>query len=197
MTVANPNAPFGLRPVRHFAGGIVRLSEGYTVADQYGTSLFIGDPVLVTGTGCNLGIAAAGNGDKISGVFAGCEYQNSLGDTIWSKYWPASTATYNAQGAKAIIYDDPWIVYEVMFATVATTDIRNLANLVAGNGNAQTGLSGWTAAAPAGGANQLKVLRLPTSEVNPGGIANNYGAYGVAQVLLAQHELLSGTMTGI
>lgn len=190
MTVANPNAPFGLRVVRHRSGGTVRLSE-YAIADQYGTNLFLGDPVLVTGTGTNIGIAAAGTSNKITGVFAGCEYQNALGDTIWSKYWPTGTVTLNAKGAKCFVIDDPDVMFEVMFDTLAAADVRALANLVAGAGNTKTGLSGWTAAHPPGaGENQVKIMALPLSEVNPGSVPNNYGAFAVAQILIGQHELV-------
>lgn len=189
--VANPNAPFGLRAVSHLKGGVIRYNGGYVIPDQYATNLFLGDPVLANGTGKQIGIAAAATSGKVSGVFAGCKYVNALGDTIFSKFWPANTITKNAQGATAFVFDDPDILFEVMFDTLAAADVRALANLVAGVGSTITGLSGWSAAHPPGaGENQLKIFDMPVSETNPGGIPNNYGAFAVAQVLIAQHELL-------
>lgn len=185
--MVNPNAPFGLRPVRHMKGGVIRANE-YNIADQYATALFLGDPVVATGTGINIGIATAGSSSVISGVFAGCEYLNALGDTIFSKSWPASQVTDLRQPIKAFVYDDPDLLFEIQFATLAAADIRQLANLVSGVGNAQTGLSAWTAAAPITTENQLKIFRL-SNEVRPGGVPNAYGAFAVAQVLIAFHEL--------
>lgn len=189
--VANPNAPFGLRAVSHLKGGVLRYNGGYAIPDQYATGLFLGDPVLCNGSGKQIGIAAAATNGKISGVFAGCKYVNQLGDTIFAEYWPANQITKNAVGAVAYVWDDPDILFEVMFDTLALGDVRALANLVAGAGSTVTGLSGWTAAHPPGaGENQLKIFDMPVSETNPGGIPNNYGAFAVGQVLIAQHELL-------
>lgn len=193
--MANPNAPFGLRPVRHLFGGVIRPNE-YTIADQYNTSLYLGDPVTCTGTGKNIGIATAANSGKITGVFQGCEYLNALGDTIWSERWPASTVTDTRQTVKAFVLDDPFILFEIQFDTLAAADIRALTNLVSGNGNDKTNLSGWTAVAPAGGgANQLKIYGL-SGVTSQGGAINAYGAYAVGQVLLAQHEM-AGNMAGL
>jgi len=192
--MANPNAPFGLRPVKHLFGGVVRPNE-YNIADQYGTALYLGDPVVATGTGKNIGIASAGTSNKLTGVFAGCEYQNSLGDTIWSEYWPASTVTLSGSTIKAFVYDDPFILFEIQFDTLAAADVRALANLVSGTGDAVRRLSGWTAAHPPGsGENQLKIYSLPS--MVGGSNINAYGSFAVAHVLLAQHEM-AGNMANL
>lgn len=189
--MANPNAPFGLRPVRHLFGGVMRPNE-YNIADQYGTALFEGDPVVCTGTGVNISIATAASSGVITGVFAGCEYVDSLGDTKFSKYWPASQVTKAGSIIKALVFDDPHLLFEVQFATLAAADIRQLANLVSGVGNTLTGTSGWTAAAPVTTENQLKIYRLSNC-VSPGGVANAYGTFAVAQVQIAFHELAANT----
>lgn len=187
--MTNPNAPFGLRPCRHRKGGVIRPSE-YTIADQYGTSLFMGDPVLCTGTGTNIGIATAGASSNITGIFWGCEYLDAFGNTQWSKYWPAGTVTKTVQAVRAWVYDDPDISFEVMFDTLAAGDVRALANLASAAGSTVTGLSGWTGVVPPGSTeNQIKILSLPTSLINPGGVQNAYGAYAVAEVMINRHEL--------
>lgn len=185
--MTNPNTPFGLRPTRHMFGGVIRENE-YKIADAYGTALYVGDPVLATGTDTNIGIAAAAADGKITGVFNGCKYRNTLGDTIFSKVWPAAQATYNAEGAVALVYDDPFIEYDIMFDNLVAADIRAIANLVSGTGNAQTGQSAWTAIKPPGSTeNQLKIVSL-SGTVLPGGIPNAFGLYAVARVLLNTHE---------
>lgn len=194
--MVNTNAPFGLRPVRHLFGGEMRLSE-YNIADQYGTALYLGDPVVCTGTGRNIGIASAATSGKLTGVFAGCEYVDAVGNTQFSKFWPAATVTQTVQAVKAFVYDDPFILYAIQFNTLAIGDVRALANLVSGAGNAQTGLSGWTAIAPPGaGENQLKIYSVPTGEIQMNGNINAYGAFAIAHVLLAQHEL-AGNMANL
>ena len=186
--MTNVNAPFGLRPVRHSRGGVIRASE-YTIADQYGTSLFTGDPVKETGTGKNIGIASAGASNKITGIFAGCEYVDALGETKFSKYWPASTVTKSGTTVKALVYDDPDIEFEVQFDTLAAADVRALANLASGAGNTVTGLSGWTGVAPPGSTeNQVKIMDVPPV-IGANGVTNAYGTYAVAAVLISQHVL--------
>lgn len=194
--MANTNAPFGLAPVRHMFGGVIRANE-YTIADGYSTALYTGDPVATTGTGKNIGIATAASG-LITGVFQGCEYVNALGDTIWSKYWPASTAIKTGTTAKAFVIDDPFVLFAVRSDStgVAAADIRLLTNLAAGTGDAYSGLSGWYSTGLASSESQLKIVEL-SGEPNPGGAANAYGAYAVVNVLIANHEFNTGSMTEV
>lgn len=195
--MANSIAPFGLRPIRHYFGGLVRTNE-YTIADGYTTSLFQGDPVRVTGTGKVIGIGTAGSSSAMTGVFNGCRYVNSLGDTIFSKYWPASTAIKAGTVAYADVFDDPLILYAIQSGAtgVAAVDIRLLTDLVSGAGSTFTGQSGWSCAGLAGSENQLKVMGL-ADLVYPGGVANDYGAYAVIEVLLGKHELIATAPTEV
>lgn len=191
--MSNPNSAFGLRPFRHRRGGIIRL-EHCTIADQYGTDLFVGDPVLKTGTGLNIGIATAGSSGKVSGVFAGCRYVASNGETYWSNYWPASTVIKTGTVVDAMIWEDPDIIYEIQMDTLAEADVGRLTNLVSGSGSTLRGLSGWSAAGVAGSEDQLKIIGLGSgSRMNSSNVQeqNAYGAYAVAQVMLATHEGLS------
>lgn len=190
--MANPNTPFGLMPVRHYMGGVIRQNE-YTIADAYSTSLFMGDPVLVTGTGKNIGIATAGSSGIVTGVFAGCKYVNAAGDTIFGKYWPASTALKSGTVATALVYDDPFILYAVQFDATGfvAAGVRQLADLVSGAGDAATGRSGWYAAYAAGSENQLKLMDLADQWVHSAGLVNAYGAYAVGLVMLGKPELVA------
>jgi hypothetical protein len=70
--MANANGPRGLKAVRKLGGGNISLTE-YTIAKDYGTAIYTGDVVEMTGTGRNIAKAAAQNEDNI-GVFAGCRY---------------------------------------------------------------------------------------------------------------------------
>jgi hypothetical protein len=80
--MANVDRPIGLRPLRHLGGGEVRMN-GYTIASGYNVSLGAGDPVIMTGTGRNIAVAAASE-DGCIGVFYGVRYTNAAGERKYS-----------------------------------------------------------------------------------------------------------------
>jgi len=185
--MANTNAPFGLRPVRLFNGGDIRSTE-YSIASAYGTKIYLGDVVQMTGTGTNIEVAAGGNVDNI-GVFAGCSYINEQGRPTWSHYWPASSSFTQV---KAYVWDDPNIIFEAQADTLAEADIGLLADWDDGTGSTLTGLSGRSLAASSGATTgkSLRILRLAPT---PG---NAYGAYAKVEVMFQEH-VLKGTVSGV
>lgn len=186
--MANTNAPSGFKPIKHLTGGAIRLSE-YSIASGYGTAIYSGDRVEMTGTGTNVAKSAAGNTDDI-GTFAGVMYVDSVGNQVFSKHWPASTT---ATDIRALVYDDPNIVFEVQCDTLAEADVGQLVDLNVGTGSATTGLSGAYADVGAGTATTgktFKILRLVPR-------ANNaYGAYAKAEVIAVEHAH-SGVVSGV
>ena len=105
--MANQDAAFGFRPVRHLSGGLIRRNE-YTVAANYGTDIFHGQAVKAVTAG---GIEAAAAGDVLLGIFGGCFFTDpTTSKPTFSNYYPAST---NASDIVAYVYDDPRIVFEV------------------------------------------------------------------------------------
>ena len=72
--MANKDAAFGFRPVRHLTGGLIRTNE-YKIAANYGTSIFQGTPVLaVTAGGIEVADDSSGTPSVILGIFGGCFY---------------------------------------------------------------------------------------------------------------------------
>lgn len=67
-------AAYGFQPLRHLSGGEIRTSE-YTIAIDYSTEIFSGDPVKFVAAG-TIEVAAAGN--VILGVFQGVSYKNPM-----------------------------------------------------------------------------------------------------------------------
>jgi hypothetical protein len=105
--MANKDAAFGFKPVRHLSGGEVRTNE-YKIAANYGTSIYQGQAVLAVTAG---GIEAAAAGNVILGIFGGCFFTHpTTGKPTFSNHYPAST---NASDIVAFVYDDPRIVFEV------------------------------------------------------------------------------------
>jgi len=105
--MANKDAAFGFRPVRHLSGGELRTNE-YKIAANYGTAIYQGQAVIAVTAG---GIEAAGAGNVVLGIFAGCFYTDpTTSKPTFSNHYPAST---NASDIVAQVYDDPRIVFEV------------------------------------------------------------------------------------
>lgn len=185
--MANVDRAFGLRPVYHTAGGVIRRSE-YFIADDYATAIFTGDPVLTSGSGKEINIGTAGG--NIVGVFDGCQYVNDQGEVIYSRYWPAAQSILTGTTAVAYVYDDPAIMFAVQVATdgtgITAAMIGQLADLASGTGDTSTGISGWELTAPAGAEAQVRIMELNKT---PG---NAYGEHAVVNVLIGEHELRNG-----
>lgn len=187
--MANPNAPFGFRPARHLTGGVVRYSDVYTIADAYATSLAVGDLVVRTGTGNNIAVGVDGvAGAAAIGVFGGCKYRDTLGNILYRSVWIASTPTFNAEGATALVYDDPNIVfYGRMSLAIAATDFGQFAGLVATAPSTALGVSrqAINSADITSTLDNFKLLRLlPT-------VGNDIGNYAQVEVVISFHELRS------
>jgi hypothetical protein len=141
------NAPFGLQPVCSINGGSwtekVNEYEIYASDDgatTYNTSIFTGDPVM-WGTSVG-GTAAAGKigtvirwtpvfadaapstwnagvALPILGVFMGCEYYSVDSPTVsvFKNYWPGAAQVQPGTSIKALILDDPNVVYNIQVSS--------------------------------------------------------------------------------
>ncbi|MEY1555323.1 hypothetical protein AB3Y40_06775 [Yoonia sp. R2331] len=186
--MANSDTPFGLKPIRHRNGAAYNGAVNpYYVPAGYGTALFVGDPVVKTGTSnstivtapgageFNVGAlpavnkAAAGDTNAITGVIVGfAPDPNGLERT----YNPASTERV------ALVCDDPDVVFEIQAdGAIAATQVGLNAVLIYTNsGDTGTGLSGaeldTTSDVPAATAtNQLTIQRVVNREDNEAGSA--------------------------
>jgi hypothetical protein len=209
--MSNPNAPFGLRPVRYLDGRPYAPSiGGYTIADSYATAIGTGDLVILnpagstyTGPaafdpGLNINKAALSgsvvNSTPVLGVFLGATWNLTDGSIFFRPYWPASQTTFSAQGAyDVLVSDSADIVYEVQFDVTGFTpaQVGTYAQLDAPTTYDANGKSTAFATSPGGttvstATNQLKILGLSKKPRN--GQQNVYGAYAVAEVLLVQHR---------
>lgn len=186
--MANVNSPFGLRPVRHAGGGEIRTNE-YTIASAYATAIYKGQVVQQTSDG-SLIVSEAGNVDNI-GVFDGVSYNDATGKQIFSNYWPAGQVATNI---KAIVYDDPMIVFQMQSDATgaAAVDIGSGADLITTTGSASTGIVATVldTAAQATTGKTFRILRI----VNDG--VNVAGPYSLVEVLFNEH-VLKGVISGV
>lgn len=184
--MANANAPFGFRPLRHLRGGIIRPNSAgeWRIADGYNTAIYYGHPVKLADDG-TIQLAAAG--DRMLGIFAGCQFVAADGEVHFEKYWPASQDLpgSSVNYARAYVFDDPDIAFVVQSGgTPGVTNIGNLADHVAGTANTvmqRSGayLSGTMADTKAG----FRILDI----VNEPG--NVIGQYAKLIVQIYEHEL--------
>lgn len=182
----NQAAYYGLKPVRHLVGGVIRPSEAFSIASGYGTALAVGDLVAKSGLGTNVIIAVNGVvGVKAIGVFAGCKYSDTLGNILYRTIWPAGQVTNGAADAVALVYDDPNIVYRVRAsAGLAATDVGQFAGYTVGAPNTSLGISQGKldSADITGTLDNLKIINLLQV------VGNSFGTNAEAEVLLSFHE---------
>lgn len=198
--MANANRPSGLTPVLYLNGspydGKARL---YSIAANYGTALYIGDPVISSGTADSNGvpgIAIYGGTGAIRGVIVGLSrYEGMVGNpaNLDITYRPASDPNV----WYAMVVDDPNVIFEVQEnsngTALAATDIGLNTILKSGTGNGF--VSGWqlssaTDAAPATTA--TLAVRLLGLTRRPAG-TNVFGAYAKHLIQINVHELGHGT----
>lgn len=187
--MANTNAPYGFRPVRHLTGGQLTTND-YPIDPTYTTKIFRGD-VVEGVAGGTIELAEAGNVDNI-GVFYGCTYVNASGEQKFSPYW---TGEASATNIMAHIYDDPNIIFQVQSDStgIAADDLNALADLngTQANGSTKTGLSAHTLNGTVGTTDKtFRVLRL----VNDG--ENVAGAYADVEVIFVEH-VNKGVVAGV
>jgi hypothetical protein len=185
--MANTNAPFGFKPVRHLAGGTIRSNE-YTINTSgttgFNDNIFCGDAVVLNADG-TIEIGAVAN--RVTGIFDGCQYVASDGSIVFSRNWVASTAVKTGTSITCWVYDDPNIVFEVQATTYAATDKGLIIDHVVGTGNTSTGQSGSYAdmgdtTVTSGG---FRVLGLVPR------VGNEVGSYARIEVKMSDSTLAS------
>ena len=204
--MANIDSPFGLRPVRHKHGAPYNgAATPYYIPSSYGTALFVGDPVVKTGTSNTAAVtvpgagslaigtlpeinkATAGDGNRITGVIVGF---SPLPSDLGKNYNAASTERV------ALVCDDPSVVFEIQAdgAIPAASVGLNAVLIYTHSGSTTSGLSGveldTTSDVPAADAsNQLVILRAVNREDN-----DTTSTWARVLVMINQHTESMGTV---
>ena len=143
------DGPYGYKPVNLIGGqSFAGSTREYSIAYNYGTSIFFGDPVVITNGFVNIATLPINTTNTTVGVFMGCSYTDPVTkQKRFSQYYPANTL---AGDIKAIICDDPDAVFRIAVVTAAgVTTIGSASQLTVGvnlagsstTGNAATGNS--------------------------------------------------------
>lgn len=148
--MANANIPRGLVPVRYRSGAPYNGAANiYYVPSTYATSLYIGDPVVITTDASDAnGVqtveigAAAGTAVGILGPIVSLAFFDGspvLRDS--GRYHAASTAGY------VLVADDPELLFEIQedgdAGAMGVGAVGRNAQLISGTGSTVTGWSGW------------------------------------------------------
>lgn len=196
--MANVNQPSGLSPVGHLLGlNWNQRAARYYIASNNGSAFAIGDPVALSGTSDANGVpgivlATAGTGNTILGVIVSMGGPNYGG--VSADPNNLNTTVIPATKTKAYYVDvvtDPYVLFEVQddgSATLASTDVSNNFNLVAGTNNGY--VSGWQLAANSAGTGatlQVQLLQLAQKPNNVVGINAKW------IVRIVNHQYLGGT----
>ncbi len=201
--MANPTNSFGLRPVRYLTGAAwTGAANPYYVPGNYGTALFLGDPVTINGDSNDAEVSAAGAGTFASGMLAEIVI-TTLADGnqctgVVVGVFPTSSASlpYKPASTEAIVMvsDDPNLIYQIRDdgATVLTVDSIGLnAIMESGTGDTSTGRSAYVLdtngdVPEVNASNMLTILnmsRIPDNEL----LVN-----AVWDVRINQHTLMHG-----
>lgn len=141
--MANVDAPAGFRPVRMLDGSPYSANvRAFSTAAGDATAIFIGDPVILSGTSQTIDgviyadVDQAATGDVIAGVVVGV------------KPVTRDSLTYRAASTQRILYVETGqnVVYEIQEVSGGTAltanDMMLNANFVVGSGSTTTGMSG-------------------------------------------------------
>jgi hypothetical protein len=137
MAYPTVSAPYGLIPVNLLGGQVFSGStRQIPIQTAHGTSIYFGDVVLMSSNGCITTAVLTVTTVNVVGIFMGCSYINSLGQRVYSQYFPAlTTGTPDTSTAiSAYVADDPDLVMKTAIVSGTTTVAQaTRANLVGGN----------------------------------------------------------------
>ena len=177
MAYPTVSAPYGFKPVNRQDG---MPYAGATT--QYGiksvsTSIFNGDLVLINDgvvkstVTTTSAITVANQANLTAGVFVGCQYVNTQGQTVQSQYYPGNAA---ASSAIAYVVVDENAAYKVAVTdgsdVLSSTTVKAIGvNLAVdqGTGSATTGNSGNGVVAPSGALGNATTLPVKVIAVVP------------------------------
>jgi len=146
--MANTQVQFGFQPYGITAGTVPNFGlRRRTIAYNYNTALFRGDPVVSNNAG-NI-VAVSSQSAPLAGIFWGCKYYSTAAKIpIFSPYWPGVALSNSAYVVSALIIDDPETLFVV--ASLGSTAAISAANIMdnvqwnaGAGGNTANGISSY------------------------------------------------------
>lgn len=154
MAYPTVSAPYGFKPYNRF-DGIAYAGATLQYPVTSGQAIYYGDTVKIVAGG-TISQSGATTTGTIVGVFVGCQYVNSSGQTVEAQYVPASGVT----NPIAYVVVDPTAEFKVAVTTTGSTSVVTGANAtIVGTNVAQTS---YTAGSTATG-DSVAAIVLPAN----------------------------------
>ena len=156
MAYPTVSTPYGFKPINRF-DGIPYAGATLQYPITASTAIYYGDTVKLVDGG-TISQSGATTTGTIVGVFVGCQYVNSSGQTVQAQYCPSSGVT----NPIAYVVVDPVAEFKVAVTTTGNTSVVTGANAtIIGTNVAQTA---YTAGSTATG-DSVAAIVLPANAV--------------------------------
>ena len=143
MAYPTVNSTYGFKPINRLDGlpyaGQTRLIP---IAASYATAILNGDTVSIDTNGVLVAKTTSDSGTAV-GVLVGCQYVNSLGQTVQAQAYPAGAST-STNPAYAYVVDDPFATFKVVAAASSTTTPTGYTRALVGSNVAMATATGST-----------------------------------------------------
>jgi hypothetical protein len=202
MAYPTVSAPYGFDPINRQDGMPYAGATSQYPITSVSTAIYNGDLVYVAAGGIvkstvtsTSAITVANQANLTAGVFMGCQYVNTQGQTVQSQYYPGNAA---ASSAIAYVVVDEKAAFKVAVtasgsATITGTTLNAIGvNLAVrqGTGSTTTGNSGLSVVAPSAGSGNATTLPVKVIGVVPE-TASNATNYTEVIVVLTNPQFTS------
>ena len=202
MAYPTVSAPYGFQPVNRqdgmpYAGATTQYGiKSVSTAIYNGDLVYIADGVVKSTVTTTSAITVANQANLTAGVFVGCQYTNTQGQTVQAQYYPGNAA---ASSAIAYVVVDENAAYKVAVTNgsdvmSSTTDNAIGVNLAVDQaaGSTINGNSGNGVVAPTAGSGNASTLPVKVIAVVPE-TAINATNYCEVIVVLNNPQLTTAT----
>ena len=202
MAYPTVSAPYGFQPVNRqdgmpYAGATTQYGiKSVTTSIFNGDLVLIADGVVKSTVTTTSALSVANQANLTAGVFVGCQYVNTQGQTVQSQYYPGNAA---ASSAIAYVVVDENAAYKVAVTNgsgvMSSTTLKAIGvNLAVDQeaGSATTGNSGNGVTAPTAGSGNAATLPVKVIAVVPE-TAINATNFSEVIVVLTNPQLTSAT----
>ena len=202
MAYPTINSPYGFKPINRF-DGIPYAGATLQYPITASTAIYFGDTVKLV-SGGTISQSGATTTGTIIGVFVGCQYVNSSGQTVQAQYCPSSGVT----SPIAYVVVDPVAEFKVAVTTTGNTSVVtganisiigcNVAQTAYTAGSTTTGDSVSAIVLPANGAGNATTLPFRVVAVVPDtAYANSTGVLFYPEVLVKINNPQLTALTGV
>jgi hypothetical protein len=203
MAYPTIDSPYGFEPINRFDGiPYAGATLQYPIGASYNTAIYNGASVKIVANG-TIELSAATTTGTIIGVFVGCQYVNSSGQTVQAQYYPGTSVT----NAVAYVVVDPVAEYKVALTVSGTPGTvvganativgANLAEIQNGTGSTASGNSQASCVIPANGAGSVTTLPWRVVAVHPDTAYVSSGVTLYPEVIVKVNNPQLTALTGV